>query len=347
LSPTNSAGNNVWTSGPAQAALQSLGFGQFTYAAGTCGNPGGPITLFTPYDNFCADYGPGNNLSQALLPYPMYNPSESAGGLFNQFDTNGTAVYNALQVQAQKRFRNGLSFLVAYTLSKTMSNTDTGFAAFNFGAENRFDQKSEWSVATNDQTHLLNISGVYELPIGPGKKFLNRGGTLAKNVIGGWQLSGVFQYASGTPLSIFAFNNDPFLNGFNRANFDPSVPLNLNYDNYYKGLPVFTPGAFSEPGFAQGNAPRAFSQLRNPFNGNENVSLAKKFFFGERVNAELRIEFFNIFNRMQVCGPSNNVDDANFGRVSSNGVIVNNVNGVNPCQGNSPRQGQGFFKVSF
>src|SRR5439155_14656113 len=66
----------------------------------------------------------------------------------------------------------------ALPISKTMSNTDTGFSTFNFGSENKFNQKSEWSIAGNDQTHILNISGVYELPIGPGKKFLNKGGQL-------------------------------------------------------------------------------------------------------------------------------------------------------------------------
>ena len=339
MSPGSS--NFAWTSPASQAALQSLGFGQATYATNTCGNPGGPVTLFTPYVGFCSDYGSGAGLPQALLPYPMYNPSESAGGLFNQFDTNGTAFYNAVQVQAQKRYTNGLSFLVAYTLSKTMSNTDTGFAAFNFGSENRFNQKSEWSIAGNDQKHLLNISTVYELPLGPGKPFLNKGGILAKNVLGGWQVSGVFQYASGTPNTVYSNNNDPFLNGFNRADFNSQVPFNLNYDNYYKGLPVFNQAAFSDPGFKQGNEPRVIGVFRQPFNDNENLALAKRFFFGERVNAELRIEFFNVLNRMQICGVGqgldNNVNDGpgSFGRISG------------PCQGNTPRQGQAFFKVNF
>jgi len=278
----------------------------------------------------------------------MYNPSESAGGLFNQFDTNGTALYNALQVQAQKRYSNGLSFLVSYTASKTMSNTDTGFASFNFGSENRFNQKSEWTIAGNDQTHLLNISTVYELPIGPGKKFLNKGGLLAKNVLGGWQVSGVFQYASGTPYTVYSNNNDPFLNGFNRANYDSSVPLHLNYNNYYKGFPVFNTSAFSDPGLTAGNEPRVVSALRQPFNSNENLALAKRFFFGERVTAELRIEFFNILNRMQVCGYNqgldNNVQDGpgSFGLISPNGN-----GGSNTCQANTARQGQAFFRVSF
>ena len=333
--------NFAWTSAASQAALQSAGFSQCPAGTPSAG-------LFAPYCNFLSDYGAGAGLPQALLPFPQYNPSESCGGICNNFDTNGSAFYNALQVQTQKRFSSGLSFLVAYTLSKTMANTDTGFSTFNFGSENKFNQKSEWSVASNDQTHILNISGVYELPIGPGKKYLNKSGMLAKNVLGGWQVSGVFQYASGTPLQILANNNDPFLNGFNRANFNPSVPLNVNYNNYYKGLPVFTQSAFSDPGFAQGNAPREIAQLRNPFNANENVGLAKHFYFGEHVNAELRIEFFNVLNRMQICGSGQGLDTGvNDGSLRFGFVSPTGSGGSTTCQGNTPRQGQGFFKVSF
>jgi hypothetical protein len=335
MSPGSS--NFAWTSAASQAALKSLGFGQF----------GG---YYTPYNNFMNDYGAGAGLSQALLPYPMYGPSESSGGLTNPFDMNGMATYNALQVQAQKRFTSGLTYLVNYTLSRTMSNTDSGFATFNWGAENKANQKSEYSIAANDQTHIVNISGVYELPIGPGKRFLSKGGLLAKNALGGWQLSGVLSYSSGIPVTVYCNDNDVFLNGFNRCNYNPSVPLNVNYRNYYQGKPVFNTAAFSDPGFTQGNEPRNLAQFRNPFNENENIALSKHFYFGERVTAELRIEFFNIFNRMQVCGPTNSPgvdtslpDGPNyFGYVNANGA-----GGSNPCQGNTPRQGQAYFKLSF
>jgi hypothetical protein len=338
--------NAAWTSAVSQADLQTAGFKQ---AAVTCGantnNPGTSGTFFTPYVNFLCDYGASAGLSRALLPFPQFTPSESAGGLANQFNMAGSSTYNALQAQVQKRFSNGLTFLVNYTLSKNMSNTDSGFSSFNFGAENGFNQKSEWSISGNDQTHVVNISGVYELPIGPGKQFLNHGGTLMKNIIGGWQLSGLFQYASGTPVTIFA-NEDPFLNGFNRANYNSSVPLNVNWNNYYKGTSVINRAAFSDPGFQEGNEPRNLSNLRNVFFGNENVALAKKFFFGERATFELRMEYSNFFNRMQVCGLDNGVNDGqNFGLV--NPGTVNGVLLSQPCQANSPRQGQIFLKVSF
>src|SRR6266480_4686494 len=127
--------NFAWTSTSSQAALQSAGSSQCPAGTPSAG-------LFAPYCNFMSDYGAGAGLPQALLPYSMYNPSESCGGICNNFDTTGAAFYNALQVQTQKRFSTGLSFLVSYTLSKTMSNTDTGFSTFNFGSENKFNQKS-------------------------------------------------------------------------------------------------------------------------------------------------------------------------------------------------------------
>ena len=336
--------NFAWTSAASQAALKSAGFGSTTYATGTCGNPGGPVTLFTPYVAFCGDYGPSAGISQALLPYPMYNPSESAGGVTNLFNMAGTSFYNALQVQVQKRFSKGLSFLVNYTLSKNMSNTDSGFSSFNWGGLNGFNPKAEWSISSSDQPQILNVVGVYELPIGPGKTFLNKGGNVAKNILGGWQMSVSLNYASGTPISVTTFSTDPFLNGFNRSNFDSKVPLNVNYNNYYKGLPVYNTAAFSDPGFAAGNEPRNLSVLRNPFNANENLALGKRFFFGERVGFEMRVEFFNILNRMQVCNPDNTFSDGpnNFGFVSPDGN-----GGSNTCQGNSPRRGQLFLKLTF
>ena len=352
--------NSAWTSAVSQADLQTAGFAQTSVTCGpTTNNPGLTGTFFTPYTNFLCDYGANAELSRALLPYPQFNPSESAGGLANQFNMAGSSTYNALQAQVQKRFTNGLTFLANYTLSRNMSNTDSGFSSFNFGAENGFNQKAEWSVSQNDETHVVNISGVYELPIGPGKKFLNHGGMAMKNVLGGWQLSGLFTYASGLPITIYS-NEDPFLNGFNRANYSASTPLSINYNNYYKGLPVFNIAAFSDPGFVEGNEPRVLGNLRNPFQSNETVALAKRFYFTERMNLELRMEYANIFNRMQVCGPDTNVTDTqngtnaggtnvSFGMVSPTVVSIGGRNVLlsNPCQGNTPRQGQIFLKFTF
>ena len=340
--------NYAWTSPASQSALASLGYKQAQ-------SPCGTTPLFSPYLNFECDWGDSAGLPQALLPYPAFKASESAGGVSNQFNMAGSAFYNAMQLQAQKRWSNGLTFLVNYTLSRLLSNTDSGFSSFNYGALNGFNQKQMWTVASVDQTHVINIAGVYELPIGPGKRFLNHGGLLAKNLLNGWQLSGVFSYASGLPVNAsgagsqdaglaVTANTDPFLNGFNFANYNPSVPLNVNWNNYYKGLPVFNTAAFSDPGFTGGNEPRLISAFRMPWTQNENVAVAKHFYMGERVSMEVRMEFYNILNRMQICGPDLGVDDGpnNFGFISPNGTGVSTA-----CQANTPRQGEVFLKLKF
>jgi len=327
LCPNNAANcvlGQAWTSPQAQAVLQSMGYG----------SAGG---YFTPYANFINDYGSQTNLGQALRPYPQY------GSVYNNFENSGIAVYNALQAQAQKRFTNGLTYLVSYTLSKSMSNTDSGFASFNGGALNTYDQKAEYTIASNDQTHLIAVSGVYELPIGPGKPFLHSSNAANRLIIGGWQVSGIFQYQSGTPLSIGA-NGCPLESTnyiCNRANIVPGQPLNVNWNNYYKGLPIYNLAAFSDPGqFAVGDAPRNIAALRSPWSSNENVALAKHLNFTGRFSGELRMEYYNILNRVTICNSvDNNVSDA--------GSTFGIDNSGSACQANSPRQGQATFKLQF
>ena len=93
-------------------------------------------------------------------------------------------------------------------------------------ALNRFNQNAEWAVSSADQTHLLSISGVYELPFGQGRAFFGNHGFVSRQLIGGWQVSGVFQYESGTPFGISA-SGTPLETGGNRANVVPGVPVSF------------------------------------------------------------------------------------------------------------------------
>jgi hypothetical protein len=132
-------------------------------------------------------------------------------------------------------------------------------------------------------------------------------------------------------------------NGFNRANVVPGIKPVISWQNVDKTdasgnpLPVLNPEAFSDPGpWVPGNAPRVLDSLRLPPTYNENIALAKKFFLGDRVQAELRIEFFNILNRViRSCIPDTNISDGGFGLAPQQ------------CQSNLPRQGQAYFRISF
>jgi hypothetical protein len=334
-----------WTSPAAQALMASqasqYNFGQFTYAPGTCGGNSVPVTYFVPYDNFCQDYGAGGLALRAFLRFPQFR------GITNDFDTSGADKYNALQVSLQKRTGSGLTYLVSYTLSRYLSNTDSGFSTFNFKGLNPGNPNAEWSVGNNDQTHVLTMAGAYELPIGPGKKFLNHGGRAMKNLVGGWELSMINWYESGSPLQLFSgcsgtFNCTPLgYTAQNRPNI-LSGPLGLDWNNTYKGTTVLNTAKFAFPGaWTIGNAAPLYNNLRNPAYSDEDVSLKKKFFFTERFSGEISMEYFNVLNRMQVGNCiDNGAGDANFGLQNSGQANV-------PCQGNTPRQGQVKLQIFF
>ena len=326
-----------------QTYLQSLGMG-------SCAG------LTMPYCNFANDNA-GASVYQALVPFPQY------GFIQDNYDTSGSDQYNALQTSLQKRTGSGVTFLVSYTLSRTMSNTDSGFTTFNFKSLDREKPQLDWSVANDDRTHVLNIATVYELPIGPGKKLLNKGGLLARNLLGGWQFSGIFTYQSGTPVLVDA-EKGPLCSPTvyttgqcNLANVSPG-PFSVNWNNYYStlgcaditqcpgGKPVFNPNKFVDPGaWTEGNAKQLYSELRNPFQPNETIALAKKFYFGERVNAELRMEFYNVLNRMQ---PGNCLS-SHTAPLPGTPISADPIGYENGqiCQGNTPRQGQAFLKITF
>jgi hypothetical protein len=320
-----------------QAILQSQGFGQAPCTVAGCPASG---LAYAPYVNFVNDWGAGAPLYQAEAPYPTYQ------FVSNDFDTSGADKYNGLLTSIQKRTGNGMTFLVSYTLSRYLTNTDSGFSTFNFRGLNPANPGAEWSVGNNDQTHVLTMAGAYELPFGSGRRFLNRSGRAMNNLVGGWEVSTVNSYESGAPVQLEACGDQPYCdplifstNGFNRPNA-LNGNFEVNWNNYYKGLPVFNTSSFSYPGaWRLGNGAPLYNALRYPFTSNENLSVAKKFFFTERVSAKVTMQYFNVLNRMIVGNClSNNVTSSSFGLDGTPGI---------PCQGNTPRQGQAEFQLFF
>jgi Carboxypeptidase regulatory-like domain len=283
----------------------------------------------SPYPNFVSDFGSSATVLQALRPYPQF------ASIFNNFDDSGSALYNAMQIQLQKRYTNGLSFLVSYTLSHMQSNTNSGFTSFAAQSLNKDNQKSEWSVDNNDQPNIITIAATYELPFGKGKQFLHNANAFTNALVGGWQISPLLTYASGTPQQVTVAGSPLGNSAPNRPNVVPGQTLQYSYNNVYKGLPVLNAAAFSDPGqWAIGNEPRYMAGMRSPFFYNENIAAAKSFMLGEKVRLKIEIQYFNALNRVVFCAPDTNLNDTNFGKVIN-------------CQANPNRQGQGMITLRF
>ena len=289
-----------------------------------------------PYANFVNDFGGSATVAQALVPYPQYSY------IFNNFEAYGTTYYQAAQIEVEKRFSNGLSFLAGYTLSHLMDNTSSGFSSFTSGGINKYNQKPEWAVSNADEPQTLKASGTYELPIGPGKKFLNN--HTMGNLAGGWQVGWILDYEAGTANGP-GENGTPFPNGFNRPDRNPSVSLSTgSYKkarDYFVGkAPVaqmFDPNSFTltPSQYVLGSATRNYGGMRNPPLYMENLNAKKNFYIGERWKAILSVDYFNAFNRTQFQGPDNNKSDAQFGQVTQQGSQISN------------RQGQVSFRIEF
>jgi hypothetical protein len=280
--------------------------------------------IVAPYAGFTG------TVAQALRPYPQYL------SIASNAQTTGVSHYNSLQMTAEKRVGQGLTFLVAYTLSKTLNDTNSQFAPFNSLPPNTYDRRAELALCGCDIPNNLVTSGLYALPIGPGKKFLNHGGAAGK-VVGGWQLTFINTYQTGTPLAISGGPALPLFGGPNRPNtvpgqrvvswtggkFDPAVSNMLNR------------AAFTDPAqFTIGDATVYQGAARSFPYYNENLGLMKETPITERFRVEFRAELFNAFNRTEFGGPDTNFDDTiGYGTIGS--------------QENTPRQIQFYLKLLF
>ena len=288
---------------------------------------------------------PGNS------PFVRFYPNPNTGQI-ELFTNAGSYDYNSLQLEIRRRFSDGLYFQANYTYSKNLTNTvGTSQQLFEPFLQNQSpeldDQRADFDV-----THVFNFNGIYQLPFGKGKQFMNYGGVLDR-IIGGWEVSGLWQWTSGAPISFLdtrgtlnrgprsprqtAFSNltnDEIraLAGVFEANgriyfLDPSVIRTPAQGGQaaqgyiYPGLSTNT--AFPGQVFFVNSPGQTGNVARTLINGprflNVNMALLKNIRFTESVRVQLRAEAFNLFNTVNF-NPNTqlaNVTSATFGQITS------------------------------
>ena len=266
-------------------------------------------------------------------PYPQYNG-------VNAFRIPyGSSIYHGGTLKADKRFSNGVSFLVAYTWNKLIDDVSTtvGFLGQASARQNAYDRKSERAIGSQDIAHRFVTSFVYDLPFGKGRRFGKDLPSSANWLLGGWQFNGIVTFQSGLPLLITqGQNNVGLFNPTQRPTWNGNN-ANLAGSKNDKLGKWFDISAFSlTPAFTFGNTPRVMPNLRADGTKNFDLSLFKNNSFKEgKFNAQFRAEFFNAFNRVQFNPPETRRDSGNFGVVS--GLAT----------GTTPRQIQLALKLIF
>lgn len=260
-----------------------------------------------------------NRLDQFTGKFPLPGfAGRFSGALFQIDPTNTSSSYNALTLEAERRYSKGLQFRFNYTWSKNIDDSSGGIrfpipnnsfnnSALDFAivrAQNPYDSSQDRSVSSTNTPHIFNILALWDLPFGKGKSYFNGGGW-KDHLIGGWNINGLARLRSGFPLVVPLGIGNSFdigtPGGTLRPNIISGVPLRnpgWTRENAWTGVPIVNPRAFAfpEPG-QRGNAPRNLD-LYAPWVRTFDASIFKRIapFENKRRYFEIRAEVFNILN---------------------------------------------------
>ncbi|MGA8022508.1 MAG: TonB-dependent receptor [Candidatus Acidiferrales bacterium] len=325
-------------------------------------NAGLPVTITqsipNPFQGITTVSGlnPASNptilAGQLDRPYPQYTGLSLVG------DGCCSSNYNSFQLTVNKRFKDGGTFLAAYTNAKLLSNTDTLTTWLETGVGEPQDWnnlKGEKSLSSQDVSQRLVISYVYDLPFGRGQKYMSDVSGVMSKVVSGWGVDGVTTFQKGFPLPItYGASTSLSKAGFSQ-NFQlrPDVVSGCSKSTQHVVLPPpggtpvpgeggiawFNPNCFIAPGdWSFGDESRVDATLRSAGINNWDIALFKTTNFGpeDKLGLQFRTEFFNTFNRVQ------------FGPPSTACCTANNPNfGVSTDQLNNPRLIQFALKFLF
>lgn len=285
-----------------------------------------------PYNGFCAP------AFAAIAPYPQIASAEANYWFYPVLYyvglPLGQSYYDSMVVQLNKRLSSGLTMNFNYTLSRQEGDTFNNFGdSYDIAGIQDFNNLTEaaHTLSPFDQKHVFKGFVTYELPFGQGREFLTNRGKLVNSLVSGWRFSGLVTYASGAPLSFSSTNYYYYplwaktyvnynLSGyqgsvFNGANFQQPTGSTLPATDQY-----FPSSVAVNPQYGQlGTGPARIDALRGFGIKSENASLLKNTYFGAegRFRLQLRVEFYNIFNRHSFSNPNTNLGSPDFGYVTS------------------------------
>jgi Carboxypeptidase regulatory-like domain len=272
--------------------------------------------------------GPGT-----AIPYPF---PLLGGGV--QISPIGISNYNALQAKLERRYVNGLQFLAAYTYSHTLEDTEEPFGALGAGGSRNIPllgAKYDYGeMAGTDVRHRFVINGTYQLPIGSGNKFLNKGGII-NQVAGGWMLALTFRVQSGEPEDIFANNNptnvggtadayrvaNPYKPGGTPPPNQPGVTCatkTRTIQNWWNPCAFDnpTPAQFASKTQLSSYGPSGRTDVAGPGYNRVDMSVFKSFPTYRGQSLQFRADFFNLFNHPAIGQPGNMLGSG-FGQITT------------------------------
>ena len=296
-----------------------------------------------------------NQIPASTTPYqttsasPYVDPRAPYHNWFTLYSTfnAGEANYNALEVHESHKTSHGFYFDANYTLAKNLADnqgdTPAAFAGeVNYGIPiaDRFHIHSDYGNVEGTRRSRFLFTGLYQLPVGQGRTFLNTGGW--KNaVLGGWELTNVTVLETGPWLtpSISDSNDQSNTNVVNRGAYLRPDQLSTNYYQGQSRAQYFNLAAFGPTPAGAGRFGNAgVGILQGPGTAAVSLGLAKIFPVRERVKVRFESTFTNVLNHTNFAPPATQIDvPATFGILSAPQTAENAGN----------RTGQVALRVEF
>ncbi len=248
------------------------------------------------------------NGTTAPSPYLSGNSSLSVPlsqgiGTISGTESNGNMRYDALQATLKKDFSHGLQYQVAYTYGKCMTNSSGYYGSWGGQVvptspywQNLYNGAAEWGPCYYDVHHVLTTYAVYHLPFGHGRAFGHNMNGVADAIVGGWNVSPIFTWRGGFPLTIWGPDNSGTNSRGARADCI-APPHVFGTSNPFPGggYQWFDPNSYTDA------APGTFGTcgvgtVRGPGLTDLDLSLQKEFHFSESKYLQFRTEFINFTN---------------------------------------------------
>jgi outer membrane receptor protein involved in Fe transport len=260
------------------------------------------------------DLADPNKIGAPFVYLGTGGPFDRANSQYTAFNTRGNrgrSQYHGVTfgLESRRLGNSGISFTARYTLGQAKDNlsstfSDGGNGNWTLGYLDAFDPMLDYGYAEFDVRHRFTFSGIWELP------FFNNSEGAARTILGGWQLNWIFTARSGFPFTVadctngFAFCAraiDPIgidtkvtsgtdagsPNEFNVLDLTPLLPYAGSYAHPTQGTSDFGP-------YPAEMTKR--NQFRGPGAWNLDMSLSKRFRFGDRYAIQLRVEAYNLLN---------------------------------------------------
>lgn len=240
--------------------------------------------------------------SQLLRAWPSMN------GVTNGSESSGHSRDHEFQLNLEKRFSGGWNWNFGYT---AMNVRDQDFYF------NEFDASPSWRPSNNGRPHRIVSSGIYEVPVGKGRRYL---ASLPKPVdyaAGGWQFGVTYEYQPGPLLD---WGSNVFYYG---ANLSDIANVNRTWDKWFNTANFETNSAKGPTSFASRVFPARVDGLRADCTNQWNANAVKNLQFTERWKLQLRLDALNVQNRSQMAGPDVNPYSTTFGKITSQTSATN------------------------